>query len=98
MNYTKQEEILNDRILYIKKVLKCPYHFWTLVPSDSKMDKPMRKLWIENKNGDKPYSFPDTSMELAVSQAERYIEAEIKAGALKDVKKPEIKEEKDASN
>ena len=96
MNYTKQEEILNDRILYIKKVLKCPYHFWTLI-NGSKTEQPMRKLWIEDKNG-KFYHFPDTSMELAVLQAEKYIEAEIKAGALKDVKKPEIKQETNEGN
>jgi hypothetical protein len=87
MNYTSQEEKLNNRILYIKKVLKCPYHIWALV-GGSKVDKPMRKLWLEDRNG-KSYPFIDSSIENTVTQAEKYIESEIKAGALKDVKQKE---------
>lgn len=68
---------LVDKIKYVKKVLKTPYHFFMMSPDKT------RRLYFEDKNGT-TYSFSGSSMYNAVCEAENYVVAEIKAGTFKE--------------
>ena len=68
---------LNDKLKYIKKVLKTPYHFFSML-SDKQV-----VVIFENKQGIR-YTFTGQTMYNSTETAENYIKSEIEAGSLKD--------------
>lgn len=80
---------LKDKIKYIKKVFKTPYHFFYVGQKGKLVG-----IRFEDKNG-KNYSFTGYSMMDSVKSAEKYVRDEISAGSLKEieVKKEEEKKE-----
>lgn len=77
---------LSDRVKYLKKVLKTPYHFFTAVDGPTRVSPKGVMIIFEDKNG-KRFSFSEKSINDSIKEAERYVKEEIKAGALKEPKK-----------
>jgi len=83
---------LVENIRYIKKVLKTPYHFFTV----SNTNKDLIILILESKDGF--YSrkrFTGDSIVSAVKEAFLYVENEIKNGTLKDVNEKDEKKKQE---
>lgn len=66
---------LQDKIKYIKRILRTPYHFFFITSSKQ------ISILFENKQGNR-YSFTGLSMYNAVETAEEYVKTEIKMGSL----------------
>lgn len=81
---------LNDKIKFVKKALKTPYHFFSVTPNKQ------ITVFLEDKQG-KRYTFTGNSIFNSVETAEEYVEHEIEAGAIKitteENKEEENKEE-----
>ena len=71
---------LKDKIKYLKKTLKSPYHFFHITQNNQIM------IILENKQG-KRYSFTGDTMFNSVEVAEEYVKNEIGAGAIIDPNK-----------
>ena len=71
---------LNDKINFIKKVLRTPYHFLSFT------SEKLILLVLEDKKG-KRFTFNGTTICNAVETAEKYVEDEIAAGQFKEPKK-----------
>jgi len=93
-------DTLIENIRYVKKVLKTPYHFFTL----SNTNKDLIVLVLESKEGfSSRKKFTGDSVISTVKEACAYVENEIKNGYLKEVeekedKKNKKKEEDDSEN
>jgi len=66
---------LNDKIKYIKKALKTPYHFFFMTPSKQVT------IVFEDKQG-KRYSFTGNTIFNSAETAEDYVKHEIEAGSI----------------
>jgi hypothetical protein len=79
---------LTDKIKFIKKALKTPYHFFYMTA-----DKYVC-IVLENKENER-FSFNGTNIYNSVITAENYVKSEIKAGTIKlDSIKSESREQK----
>jgi hypothetical protein len=70
---------LNDKIKFIKRALKTPYHFFYLTPNKQIM------IILEDKQG-KRYSYTGNTIFNSVETAEEYVKGEISAGSIKEPK------------
>jgi len=68
---------LNDKIKFVKKVLKTPYHFFSLTSNR------LVEVILEDKQG-KRFTFVGNTISNSIETAEEYIKHEIQAGAIKD--------------
>ena len=66
---------LNDKLKYIKKVLKTPYHFFYITSTGQ------TTVVFEDKYG-KRYTYGGNGMYNAVIVAEEYVKAEVESGSL----------------
>ncbi len=69
---------LNDKIKYVKKVFRTPYHFFYVGTKSNLVG-----IRFEDKYG-KHFEFVGATMFEAVNSAEKYVREEIKQGGLKD--------------
>jgi len=80
---------LKDKIKYLKRALKTPYHFFFITQNKQIM------IILEDKQG-KRYSFTGNTMFTSVEVAEEYVKNEIEAGSIIDPnKKIESKKKED---
>lgn len=74
---------LEDKIKYIKKVLKTPYHFFSMTSTHQVI------IIFENRN-EKRFTFSGRSMYNSIEIAEQYVLSEIKTGSLEDINEEKI--------
>lgn len=67
---------LNDKIKYVKQILRTPYHFFYVGQKSNLVG-----IRYEKRNGEN-YSFTGESMLNAVDISENYVTTEVKAGNL----------------
>lgn len=82
---------LNDKLKYIKKVLKTPYHFFFMTTTSQIM------VVFEDKYGIR-FTFTGETMYNAAVEAEDYVKSEVKAGSLIELKSIREKDEETNTN
>jgi len=69
---------LNDKIKFVKKILRTPYHFFYAGVKSNLIG-----IRFEDKSG-RGFNYTGDSMFEAVKSAENYVNAELKAGSLSE--------------